>query len=398
MESKYNIKAYLDVIDRQILNFIHKNIYTIFIISISVLAFMIRFIFFDIHSADYDVYIRKWGEYLTNNNGFLGIRSIDSDYNVPYLYILACFTYIPGSYILKVKLFSVVFDYIGAVACYLIVKKLLKDNKSSDITAIITYSLVLFIPTVILNSSAWAQCDIIYVTFVLFSIYYLIDKKYSRAFLFYGIAIAFKLQAIFVFPLYIILYFSNKNFSIINFFIISIVNILLYIPALLFGRPLNLLWRVYFNQTQEYTSLTLNFPNIYNLVYGNDILKRAGIIFSITIIGILFVYILKKKMELTSIEIVEFALLLVLVETYFLPFMHDRYMFLADILSMLYFIVRKNIIVPIIIIAMSLNSYIAFLFGIIPIPLKMASVIQFFIVIKVLGEFLNISDRRVILK
>lgn len=60
MESKYNIKAYLDVIDRQILNFIHKNIYTIFIISISVLAFMIRFIFFDIHSADYDVYIRKW--------------------------------------------------------------------------------------------------------------------------------------------------------------------------------------------------------------------------------------------------------------------------------------------------------------------------------------------------
>lgn len=299
---------------------------------------------------------------------------------------------------LKFKLLSVVFDYIGAAVCCLLVKKLLKNNKNSKVIATITYSLVLFIPTVILNSSAWAQCDIIYATFILFSIYYLLDKKYFKSFLLYGISIAFKLQAIFIFPLYIILYFNRKSFSVVNFCIIPIVNIIIYIPALLLGRQLNLLWNIYFNQISEYTSLTLNFPNIYNLFYGNQLFRKVGIIFTIIIIGILLLYTLNKKIELTDIQMIELALLLILVETYFLPSMYDRYMFLADILSIVYFMIRKKgIIVPIIIITMSLNVYMTFLFGITPIPIKVSAIIQFFVLIKVLIEFLNIADRKIVL-
>lgn len=334
------------------------------------------------------------GEYLANNNGFFGIKYLDSDYNVPYLYILAALTYLPFKYMLKVKLISIIFDYVGAIACYLIVKKLLKNYKNFKFICSVTYALILFTPTVILNSSAWAQCDIIYTTFELFSIYYLLSEKYGKSFLFYGIAISFKLQAIFIFPLYIILYFNKKEFSITNFFIIPITNITLYLPALLLGRPLNLLWNVYLNQVGEYTDLTLNLPNVYNIIRGSQLFGKCGVAFTIVMIGIILIYILGIKNKLTNIEIIELALLLVLVETYFLPSMHDRYMFLADILSIVYFIIkRKGIVIPIVIIGMSLNVYMIFLFGITSIPMILASIIQFSIVIKVLVEFLNIDKR-----
>ncbi|AGX45158.1 hypothetical protein CLOBY_41020 [Clostridium saccharobutylicum] len=397
MQPGFNIKSYLNIIDKKIIEFVDKNLYKMFIIIVSICAFIIRVNFLDIKSSDYDVYICKWGEYLANHNGFLGIASINSDYNVPYLYILASLTYVPLNYMFKVKFISIIFDYIGAMACYLIMKKLLKNNKNFKLISTITYSLVLFIPTVILNSSAWAQCDIIYVTFILFSIYYLLDKKYVKAFLFYGLAMAFKLQAIFIFPLYVILYFNKKDFSIINFFIIPMINVILYIPAFLFGRPLNLLWNVYFNQIGEYTNLTLNFPNIYNLIYGNKVFSKCGIIFTIISIGILSIYILGKRIELDNTKIIELALLLTLVETYFLPSMHDRYMFLADILSVVYFLVRrKNIVVPVGIIGMSLNVYMTYLFGVTSISMVISSIIQFFIVIKVFFEFINFEDKKIL--
>lgn len=122
------------------------------------------------------------------------------------------------------------------------------------------------------------------------------------------------------------------------------VNVILYIPEFLFGRPLRLLLDVYFNQIGEYTNLALNFSNIYNLIYGNKVFSKYGIIFTIISIGILSLYILDRKNELDNIKIIELALLLILVETYFLPSMHDRYMFLADILSVVYFLVGKKIL------------------------------------------------------
>lgn len=57
MRLKFNIKTCLDIIDNNILELAHKYAYEIFIAIVSILAFIIRFIFFDIKSADYEVYI-----------------------------------------------------------------------------------------------------------------------------------------------------------------------------------------------------------------------------------------------------------------------------------------------------------------------------------------------------
>lgn len=63
----------------------------------------------------------------------------------------------------------------------------------------------------ILNLSVWGQCDSIYVTFVIWTIYFLYKEKYRKAFIFLGIAFAFKLQAVFIMPIVFYMYFTKKN-------------------------------------------------------------------------------------------------------------------------------------------------------------------------------------------
>ena len=51
----------------------------------------------------------------------------------------------------------------------------------NKIYSILTYGLILVIPPVLVNSSMWGQCDSIYTTFILISLYYLLDKKYTKS-------------------------------------------------------------------------------------------------------------------------------------------------------------------------------------------------------------------------
>jgi Gpi18-like mannosyltransferase len=64
---------------------------------------------------------------------------------------------------------------------------------------------VLFTPTVILNSSFWGQADAIHTTFLLACLYFLVTRREIPAFIAFGVAVAFKLQAIFLAPLLLIL-------------------------------------------------------------------------------------------------------------------------------------------------------------------------------------------------
>ena len=148
----------------------------------------------------------------------MGLKSLESNYNMPYLYILAFITYLPASTLAKIKLVSIIFDFITAFLVMIIVKKLIKPSKSSLIPYL-AYAFTLFIPTLVLNGTVWGQCDIIYTCFILLSIYFFLEKKYVGTFIAYGIALSFKLQAIFVLPVYIFMYFKEKKVFHFEFFV-----------------------------------------------------------------------------------------------------------------------------------------------------------------------------------
>ena len=202
------------------------------IIILILVSILVKYFFFSFESGDYKRFLLKWYNIL-DEEGLISIVNGLGNYNPPYLILLYLLTLIPGATIIKIKMLSVLFDILMGFIGYKIVKQLTKEHH-----AYLSWIIILFLPTVILNSGLWAQCDSIYTTFVLLSLYLLLKEKYSLSFLILGVAFSFKLQFIFILPLYVILYFVNKKFSILNFLLIPLGNIIMCLPVILMGMPI----------------------------------------------------------------------------------------------------------------------------------------------------------------
>ena len=76
------------------------------------------------------------------------------DYNVLYQTIIALITYIDCNPVFMYKCISILFDYTLAASTAWFVSKI-TNNKIFEIQFNIIYGAVLFLPTVLLNSSCW---------------------------------------------------------------------------------------------------------------------------------------------------------------------------------------------------------------------------------------------------
>ncbi|MGV3024208.1 hypothetical protein ACED96_00670 [Clostridium thermobutyricum] len=379
-----------NTLDKKIYQLFDKYFFQIFVFVMILISIWIRYIFINFTTDDYTYFLKPWVNYIATHGGLRSLATIPANYNVPYLYILTLIAKAPQYSLYLIKIVSIIFDYILAFAGALIIGKLLENKSSKRFAQIFVFLGILFIPTVILNGSAWAQCDGIYSSFCLFSIYFLLDDHPSISFIFFGIAFAFKLQAIFILPVLIILYFSNRKYSILNFLWIPIVNVILYIPALISGRSFSKIISIYFTQESQYKKLTLNMANIYSFFHSgeNNMIRTAGIIFTLFIFAMIFCFIIYKKKKLSNLNIVTLSLLSVLISTYFLPGMHGRYVYLAVVLSVIYAIMKKSkFYVAIILMFNSFMNYIRYLWAYNLIDIKIISAMQFIILICVLVDF-----------
>lgn len=378
----------------KIIEFSKKYIIVILIL-VTIISLIFRLRFFHIQSGDYKEFLKPWYDFLKANGGILALKYSLGDYNIPYLFVLSLLTYLPIDPLYAIKLVSVLFDYIGAIFGALIIYKLCKDQYKKSFFALLTYTIIIFLPTVIFNGADWAQCDIIYTTFILISIYFLTDEKYILAFIFYGISFSFKLQAIFILPLFVILYFKKKNISIFYFVLIPLTNIIMCLPAIILGRPLKDILAIYINQTGTYKQLTFNFANIYNLLPNNyELYSKIGIVFTFLLFAIFTLFLISIKTDIDNEKLISVSLWFIIIATYFLPCMHDRYLFAGDILSVLYFInTRKNIYVPIAVNLVSILCYFRYFYGFQLYSLKYISIIYLLVIIlftiNVIKEFYN---------
>lgn len=379
-------------ISEKIWNFIDKNKIIIFLIIITILSLALRFSLFSYDFGDYDMFLKPWFEQIKEGGGLFALNQNIGNYNAPYITILALLTYLPFDSLISIKMVSLIFDYVCAVALAKIALHVLKENKNREKVALLLYSITIFLPTVFLNSSCWAQADSIYAAFVMISLLYLIKKKYTRAFIFLGIAFSFKLQFIFILPLYILIYISERKFSIFNFLILIISNIGMCLPSIIFGNSISNCFSVYINQAGTYSQYaTLNFPNIYSIFFtsppnlivsNNSLIGTIGIIFTVFIFIIIAFLVLYKKVKFDSRAIIEFGLWSVMICTFFLPQMHDRYLYVGDLLAIAYLLFnRKKYYIAIGIELVSAYGYIHFLFSAFGLEMKLVGILYFVIII-----------------
>jgi len=339
-------------------------------------------------NQDYNAFLSRWFDTIKTNGGFSALKNSMGDYTQPYLYLLTLGTYTNINKLFYIKILPFVFEIMAAFFIMKIVNMKYKNEK----IGYLSFGILLLIPTVILNGSVWGQCDIIYTAFVIASIYYILREKPITSILFYGIALSFKLQAIFILPLFLILLFKNR-IKIYHLLLIPLSYLVLSIPSLIVGRPLKDILLTYVNQSSEYTNLTYNAPSIYqwftsSFFSNTTLIGNIGIIFTLVVV-LSIIYISVRYIKVIKYEtIIELSLLFAVIVPFLLPRMHERYFFMADIISLLYaFCFPKKLYVAIIIPLISLFCYLPFLYNTSTDSIVDLSIVLFIIIIDLLYSF-----------
>ena len=326
---------------------------TIFLLFTGII---LKIILLPVKTGDFIGFIEPWIEFIKTHDYFLSLKYGFYDYTPSYIYILVIIAKIGLNPLYSVKIISIIFEYLAAFIIGKIAFQKYKNNQVIWIALVV----IPLIPSVILNSSYLSQCDSIYATFVLLSIYFILKNKQFVSVLFLGIAFAFKMQTAIILPFFFVLMLRGK-INWYYFLLIPVVFILSVIPAWSLGRSISELINVYASQTNHYQFLTLNFPNLYIWI-SNDYyepVKLAGMIFTV-LVTLATGYLLSKNKYSFTFEIwIKLAFLYAIVIPFILPGMHERYMYLGDVLGVLYYLVtRKNIHLPAGIILVSFYSYI----------------------------------------
>ena len=397
-----------------------------------VLALVLRGALYHIITPDYTMFVSQWYDFIRTHGGFAAMQYNFSNYNPPYLYLIALATYLPIPKLIALKSISVVFDVVLALFTYLILR--LKYPRSY--LPMVGATVMLFTPTVFLNSAAWGQCDAIYASFCLGSLYFLLKRRWGWACVFFGLAIAFKLQAIFFLPV-LLLIVLKRALPVRYLALIPAVFLLLLAPALLAGRDVRSLLSVYVEQTStggigggtrafgnggaaaagatglprfdpgnrqpfngagsrpsrpaagfgqaarggfggrnSFSSLTYNAPTIYQWFAGTPLAqnKWVGIALAALVVALVGGLLLASKTRVTSDLVLHISLVCVLAIPFLLPDMHERYFFLADVVSIVFaFYFPRAFYIPIIMQLASLLSYAPYLFNAEPVRLAYVS-------------------------
>ena len=364
-----HLLTWLKEIPSKLLNGIRKIRYAdLVIIVIGIcLAILLRYSLLTFKSGDYSCCIKDWYE-IIRMGGVSVFRYGFSNYPPLYLYCLYVVSKILPhlSTVYAVRLPPIVADFVCALFVFCIVR--LKFNRGP--IPLFSFFAVLFAPTVVLNSSLWGQTDSLHSAALVASIYFLLTRRNWLACLAYGLAFAFKLQAIFLAPFFLALFLKQKV-SWQQLLLIPIVYLVTIYPAWMVGRPLSELLTIYAEQTSMFEFLTLNAPTMYAWLPERlfHLFSTAGIFFAACIAFMYVIVIYKSRTPITGPLMVQFATISVILIPFVLPRMHERYFFAADVISLAFaFYFPRYFYIPIVINLVSFFSYQQFLFGVKPIP------------------------------
>ena len=244
----------MSIIEKKIAGLLQKYDVLLGFLAISIIAFQLRWHLYPHETADYSFFMKSWIAQLMEHPGLSGIGQNIGEYNVPYMLFLAIVGRTSFNDLYEIKNLSVLFDFLGSAAAVLLLSKI-KGTKLLTPQNLLAYSVLLLVPNTFLNSAFWGQCDFIYVTFLLLCTYFLVKENYPAAMIFYGIALAFKLQAIFFLPVLLIYYFASRKVNILHFLWIPLVFFIMDLPAIIAGRGLSDTLNIYRAQTDIYKQL-----------------------------------------------------------------------------------------------------------------------------------------------
>ena len=328
--------------------------------AFTALALVIRASLLDFESGDYLTFLAPWTQFFRDNGGFAALHYSLGNYNPPYMYFLALFSYFDISELYLIKLLSVLFDVLLAWACM----KLLGLYTGSRAKLLGVFLAVLFLPTVVINGAYWAQCDSIYAFFGIYALYLGLRGRGCASMVSLAACLAFKLQAVFIIPVFFILLLAKK-LRWRQLLVFPAAYIVFMLPALLAGRPFVETMTLYFAQAGTVgDAMNYNAPSLTSMFqWSGNTESWSTLLIAAAFALVLASYAVAavKRRELDDTVFLGFALLLAMGIPYLLPHMHDRYFFISGVLALvLAFRDRRFFPIPLLAELASLHCYYAY--------------------------------------
>ena len=366
--------------------------------ALIIAAMLLRYFCMDYETLDYQNFLTRWVAMLSEQGGLHGLRWNIGNYNIPYLFFLSLFTYIDAPDLYLIKLLSIFFDILLAWA----VMRLVYCFTNKTATVLSAFFVTLFLPTVVLNGAYWGQCDSIYAAFALWSIYFALKDHPILSVCSVALSFAFKLQAVFIMPVFLIFIFAKKMkwYHLIAF---PVTYCIAVSPAVLAGRSFKSTLLLYFDQAGSVGSgLNYNSPSAYAFIRNaanTELLSKLGIAAAFIFLLVLFAYCWNQRKRLNQKTLLTCSLLIAVTVPFLLPHMHDRYFFIADVLSVAFaFTAPKLLHIPVLTSFASLLGYHAYLKMRYLLPMRYGAFALLLVIISLIAalsyQFVHTGSRR----
>lgn len=336
--------------EKNLLGHIDKHSRLLFVVLAAAIGLLIRWAGRDFVSLDMRDALLPWFDQIKAAGGLSALSSQVGDYGLLYQTIISLMTYVDISPIYQYKLLSVAFDAALAVMAALVYKDLMLNGlngKTQTVSreaheSILTRSalvgvLVWLLPTVMLNSAYWGQCDSIYAFFCLATLYQLRRGSYLFAFVLLGLAFSCKLQTVFIVPFIAVYYLITKRFSVVYILLSVAVMWLMGVVAFAYGRGLLAPLQIYYGQSSHYELMYLSFPSFWVLL-GDDYwgFRWYAIFFTLCVVVTgMYVCLNHRRFLHSRVNYYCVVAWFIWSMVLFLPCMHDRYAYLLDLLLVL---------------------------------------------------------------
>jgi Gpi18-like mannosyltransferase len=330
-------------------------------------SLLLRLGLVDFQSGDYRDFLAVWYEHLLKNGRWHALAGIGEDfrsycYPPLYLYLISLSTLLPLPKLYAIKLISVSGDYIAAWYIWQLVRRR-TSVEGQPVAAVVLF---LVLPTVLMNGALWGQCDILYATGLLASLFYILEKRPIATLVAFGLAFSLKPQAIFWCPFLLGLLLTRRiPWKFI--WIPPAIYLALGTPAILAGSSIKAALFHWSSFAVNDTTLTMNASNWYQWMSAAhfEVPFFAGTLMA-AIASIVFLIYMCKGVRSGFDEgawLVSCALLSVTFQPFLLPGVHERYFFAADVIAIVYaFYVPRQWVVACLVQVASGFSYLPFLF------------------------------------
>lgn len=327
--------------------------------ALLVLAVLVRVVGRGYVTTDLMVF-QLWYDQLWAAGGIPGLREPIGNYNAPFLYLLVVAGFFPGATMLKIKLIFALFDVLVVYFMYRIVALRYPGWRIPALAALVTA----FLPTVVVNASMYGQCESVWAGFALGGVYLLLRDRHWWAVAFFATSVAFKPQGVFILPVLLLLVLAGRvRWRVL--LALPAVYLLLALPAIAAGRgPVELL-TVYSSQADDGGGLARSAPSVFQflqIAYAGGILRNLGYLFTVAVVLGICYALVATRVDLDPTRIVTAAACFTVTVPFLLPSMHERYFYLADLLTVALAFYRPRLwYLPMIVQAASALSYLPFL-------------------------------------